>query len=148
MDWNSTAAFDVSAAATAVADAITRGEVELPIYDLSADQVVGEQRWLLNEGEVFIAEGVFARPVYEALPGGLLSAVTPVYLDHGRIRSALARLRGDREEGRLPVLRSVAVTIRLGIKEPPEFGPIEGARRVRRADMPDVLLAICRGSKS
>lgn len=146
VDWNTVGAFDVDAAAKAVADAIVRGEVEFPVYDLSADQVVGGRRLHLGADEAFIAEGVFAGPVFGALPSELQTFVMPVYLDHGRLRSTLARMRGDREERRLSIQRSIAVSIRLAIREPSEFGPIEGARRVSRADLPGLISKACASS--
>lgn len=145
VDWNTVAAFDVDAAAEAVADALVHGEVDFPVYDHSADQVVGCDRLLLGDDDAFIAEGVFAGPVFAALPSDLQSRVTPVYLDHGRLRSLVARLRGDRDERRLTIARSVAVTVRLGVKEPSDFGPIPGSRRATRADLPDLILRICNG---
>lgn len=142
VDWNATASFDVEAAATAVADAIVLGEVELPIYDLSADQIRGAQHLHLGADELFIAEGVFAKPVFDALPIELRTFVIPIYLNHGRSRSTWARLRGDRAERRLPITRSLAVTIRLAVREPSEFGPIEGAQRVGRDALAGVVSRI------
>ena len=132
INWESMESYDVAAACGAIELALSKDYIAHPVYDLSTDTITGFAEVDLNGSSTFIAEGVFAGVVFDALRS-TGHAPSLLYLVHGRVSCAVARIGRDRREQRLPIIRSIAVALRLTLHQPaPQRPRPEAVRTTRR----------------
>lgn len=73
VDWDDPASWDLVAAVAALERVVCDGVTPVPVYDLGRSAVVGTAEVRLADGELVVAEGIFAAEVVGALRGtGLL----------------------------------------------------------------------------
>ena len=113
IDWDDIRAWDADAAATAIVSLSCDGVTTVPIYDIAANALRGQQTIDTGDAPAFVAEGIFASAILAACHEAGVP-VFAIWLDRGRLMTWWRRLRRDVREHRkpLPVLlrRGVALS--------------------------------------
>ena len=66
VDWDDPRSWDGAAAVAALARLCSAGAVDVPVYDIAHDGVVGTQRVVLAGARLVVAEGIFAAEIIAA----------------------------------------------------------------------------------
>lgn len=106
VDWDSPASWDSAAAVQALEQLCTRGEADLPIYDIPTSRRTGSTRVVIPAAPVILAEGIFAAELISPLRSRDLLA-TALCLVRPRIQTFWLRLLRDVGEARKPLLTLV-----------------------------------------
>lgn len=116
-DWDDPRAWNAEAAAEALAQLVTTGRAETPIYDISASMAVDTREIVCDGRGLVIAEGIFAAEVVSSLAErGLLHSAWCVR--HRRGVTFALRLARDLHERRKPATTLVRRGLLLMREEP------------------------------
>lgn len=118
IDWDDPASWNRQEALAALVDLCTKGEAQIPIYDIPTNRRTAVQTRALDEGEsVFIAEGIFAaRLVGDLKERGILADA--ICIARSPLRNMWFRLLRDLGEGRKKPHVLFARGIHLALEEP------------------------------
>jgi uridine kinase len=117
VDWDDPAAWDAARALATVSQLATEGRADVPVYDISADGVVGHRELRLDGCPLFVAEGIFAAEVIAPCRERQLLA-DAICLRHHPIVTFWRRLVRDLSERRKPPLVLLKRGMRLFRQEP------------------------------
>ena len=111
IDWDDPRSWNGEAAAAALDALLRTGSADVPRYVIAENRAVGTHTVTLGEGEVLIAEGIFAPVLLHTCQEAGIE-VTPVWLDRHRTTNFVRRLRRDLAQHRKPP----QVLVRRGLR--------------------------------
>lgn len=103
VDWDHPGSWDAATAVAAVVSLCRTGSADVPVYDIGQSRRTGRHRVQLDEGGVFIAEGVFAPEIVGRCRSAGV-AMEALYLDRSRSATLVRRFLRDVHEHRKPLL--------------------------------------------
>ncbi|MCD4548984.1 ATP-binding protein [Schaalia sp. lx-260] len=118
IDWDNITSWHKEQALAALIHICHNGYAQIPTYDIALNQRIGTYEWsLLPEEKVFIAEGIFASHLVQALRNANVLA-DAVCISRSPIRNMWFRFLRDLREGRKAPHILFFRGIRLAFEEP------------------------------
>lgn len=106
VDWDHPASWNQAAAVAALHRLVETGSASMPLYDIASSRATGEHTVAAREGDLVLAEGIFAAEAVPALSeAGLLHSAWCIR--HHRWHTFVLRLARDLAERRKPPLTLV-----------------------------------------
>lgn len=99
VDWDHPDSWDQGAAVAALGTLVETGRASMPLYDISTSSATGEHTITAEQGDLVLAEGIFAAEAVPALrEAGLLHSAWCIH--HHRWHTFVLRLARDLAERR------------------------------------------------
>lgn len=117
VDWDNPQSWDAARAVHCLTALCTKGEAEVPIYDMPSNRQTGTTKMELGDSNLLLAEGIFASQLIAPLNSqGLLA--TAICIARSPFRNGWFRLQRDLAEARKPVPVLLYRGARLLFQEP------------------------------
>lgn len=132
VDWDSPDCWSREEAMKALIELATRGEAEIPVYDIPTNSRIGTRQVSVEGSPLFLAEGIFAAEIVDACRREGIFA-DALCITRPRLQTFWFRLMRDLDEGRKPPLNLLRRGVSLAISEPEMYAKLmsKGCRPVR-----------------